>query len=157
MNRVSDDMQRPWDAGAACRRSTIRPRRLRPKESGFRRPGLAQSAPRSFAGRIIGPNSTQIEHLYEPQTRQFRTQVSRSLETAQALLGHSDLETTLNVYLHAVPEAPRSAVNRVAGVLFSDVPKLGPNSKESGRNNKRNWFDLRRIVVSRAGLEPATR
>ena len=44
-----------------------------------------------------------------------------SLKTAQALLGHSDLETTLNVYTHTVSDPQREAVERVAGVLFSDV------------------------------------
>jgi integrase len=44
-----------------------------------------------------------------------------SLKTAQALLGHSDLETTLNTYTHAIPDSQRTAVERVAGVLFSDV------------------------------------
>ena len=29
---------------------------------------------------------------------------------AQALLGHSDLETTLGVYTHAIPDAQRRAV-----------------------------------------------
>ena len=31
---------------------------------------------------------------------------------------HSDLETTLNVYTHAIPESLRRAINRVAGILF---------------------------------------
>jgi integrase len=44
-----------------------------------------------------------------------------SLKTAQALLGHSDLETTLNTYTHTVPDSQKRAVERVAGVLFSDV------------------------------------
>jgi integrase len=43
-----------------------------------------------------------------------------SLKTAQALLGHSDLETTLNVYTHAVSDSQRTAVERVAGVRFSN-------------------------------------
>ena len=30
-----------------------------------------------------------------------------SLRTARAILGHSDLETTLNVYTHAIPEAQK--------------------------------------------------
>jgi integrase len=38
-----------------------------------------------------------------------------SLKTAQALLGHSDLETTLGVYTHAVPDSQKRAVERVAG------------------------------------------
>src|SRR5262249_15999339 len=49
-----------------------------------------------------------------------------SLKTAQALLGHSDLETTLNVYTHTVPDSQREAVERVAGVLFSDVLNSDP-------------------------------
>jgi integrase len=58
-----------------------------------------------------------------------------SLKTAQALLGHSDLETTLNTYMHVIPDSQRRAVDRVAGVLFSDVLKLDPDSDESGRIN----------------------
>jgi integrase len=48
-----------------------------------------------------------------------------SLKTAQALSGHSDLEATPNTYMHAIPDSQRRAVERVAGVLFSDVLKLG--------------------------------
>jgi integrase len=43
-----------------------------------------------------------------------------SLKTAQALLGHSDLETTLGVYTHAIPDSQRRAVEQVAGVLDLD-------------------------------------
>jgi integrase len=39
-----------------------------------------------------------------------------SLKTAQSLLGHSDLETTLAVYTHVVPGSQKRAVERVAGV-----------------------------------------
>jgi integrase len=56
-------------------------------------------------------------------------------DRAQALLGHTDLETTLNTYMHALPVSLRSAVDRVAGVLFSDVLKLEPDSNESGTVN----------------------
>jgi integrase len=51
-----------------------------------------------------------------------------SLKTAQSLLGHSDLETTLGVYTHAIPDSQRRAVERVAGVL--DL--VGPNSPSEG-------------------------
>lgn len=52
-----------------------------------------------------------------------------SLKTAQALLGHSDLETTLGVYTHAIPDSQKRAVERVSGVLNL----VGPNdaSKEN--------------------------
>jgi integrase len=51
-------------------------------------------------------------------------EVGGSLRTAQALLGHSDLETTLNIYTHAIPEAQRRAVDKLAEVLFTNVHKI---------------------------------
>jgi integrase len=44
-----------------------------------------------------------------------------SLKTAQSLLGHTDLETTLNTYTHSVPDSQKKAVERVAGALFNGV------------------------------------
>ena|SRR5215472_3662152 len=58
-----------------------------------------------------------------------------TLKTAQALLGHSDLETTLNVYTHTVTDSQRIAVERVAGVLFSDVLSSAPAAAPGGRPN----------------------
>jgi hypothetical protein len=52
------------------------------------------------------------------------------MKTAQALLGHSDLETTLNVYTHALPASQPRAVERVSEVMFSIVLELGENEKE---------------------------
>ena len=51
-------------------------------------------------------------------------EVGESLRTAQSLLGHSNLETTLNVYMHAIPDAQRRAVDKVAEVLFTNVHKI---------------------------------
>jgi len=51
-------------------------------------------------------------------------EVGESLRTAQSLLGHSDLEITLNVYTHAIPDAQRRAVDKVAEVLFTNVHKI---------------------------------
>ena len=58
-----------------------------------------------------------------------------SLKTAQALLGHSDLETTLNVYTHTVSASQRNAVERVAGVLFSDVLSSAAGAVPRGHLN----------------------
>jgi len=58
-----------------------------------------------------------------------------TLKTAQALLGHSDLETTLNVYTHTVSDSQRNAVERVAGVLFSDVLSSASVATPGGRLN----------------------
>src|SRR5215472_3417457 len=56
-----------------------------------------------------------------------------TLKTAQALLGHSDLETTLNTYTHTVSDSQRNAVERVAGVLFSDVLNSEAERTPQGR------------------------
>jgi hypothetical protein len=58
-----------------------------------------------------------------------------SLKTAQVLLGHSDLETTLNTFTHSVPDSQRLAVERVAGVLFSDVLSSEAAAVPRGRLN----------------------
>ncbi|MBV9886814.1 MAG: site-specific integrase [Acidobacteria bacterium] len=58
-----------------------------------------------------------------------------TLKTAQALLGHSDLETTLNTYTHTIPVSQRHAVERVAGVLFSVVLNSASDENPSGRVN----------------------
>src|SRR6202035_1213518 len=50
------------------------------------------------------------------------------LKTAQALLGHSDLETTLNVYTHTVSDSQKRAVEQVAGILFGFVDSVGLKS-----------------------------
>jgi integrase len=58
-------------------------------------------------------------------------ETGESLRTAQAILGHSDLKTTLNVYMHAVPEAQRRAMEKVAEILDPNGPKLAESGKDS--------------------------
>jgi integrase len=58
-----------------------------------------------------------------------------SLKTAQDLLGHEDPETTLKVYTHSVSDSQRQAVERVAGVLFSDVLSSEAEGNPRGRLN----------------------
>jgi integrase len=58
-----------------------------------------------------------------------------SVKTAQSLLGHSDLETTLAVYTHTIPDSQKRAVERVAEVLFSDVLNSASESIPGGRVN----------------------
>jgi integrase len=61
-------------------------------------------------------------------------EVGESIKTAQALLGHSDLETTLNTYAHVIPSSQRRAVDRVAEVLFSNVRNSGEGAREEKIN-----------------------
>ncbi len=52
------------------------------------------------------------------------TEVGESIKTVQALLGHSDLGTTLNTYAHVIPGSQRRAVERVSRVLsLRKIPK----------------------------------
>jgi len=61
-------------------------------------------------------------------------EVGESLRTAQAILGHSDLKTTLNVYTHAIPESQKRAVGKVAGLLFP-LAFPSPVATEIGKGN----------------------
>jgi len=61
-------------------------------------------------------------------------EVGESLRTAQAILGHSDLKTTLNIYTHAIPESQKRAVQKVADLVFPTVPEFSADT-ESGRAN----------------------
>lgn len=60
-------------------------------------------------------------------------EVGESLRTAQAILGHSDLKTTLNVYTHPIPESQRRAVDKLAAILFPNVPKLAHSDQNGER------------------------
>jgi hypothetical protein len=46
----------------------------------------------------------------------------------------SYLAGTLNTYAHVIPDSQRRAVERVAGVLFSDVLKSEDGAKEERVN-----------------------
>ncbi len=71
-------------------------------------------------------------HSFRHTHATLLAEVGESIKTAQSLLGHSDLGTTLNTYAHVIPDSQRRAVERVAEVLFSNVLKL-----EDGAKNER--------------------
>jgi len=62
------------------------------------------------------------------------SETGESLRTAQAILGHSDIETTLNIYTHAIPESQKRAVAKVAGLVFPTVPEFSAGP-ENGKVN----------------------
>jgi integrase len=43
---------------------------------------------------------------------------------ARAVLGHSDLKTTRNIYKHSIPESQKRAVAKVAGLVFPSVSEF---------------------------------
>jgi Phage integrase family/Single-strand binding protein family len=91
--------------------------------------------------RVLAPTCDRIGlsrvswHSFRHTNATLLGEVGESVKTAQSILGHSDLETTLNTYMHAIPNSQRRAVERVAGVVFPDVPKSVPVVVPTGRLN----------------------
>jgi integrase len=98
-----------------------------PEDLVFQTPKGTPLNAKNLYNRELAPACDQIEqpriswHSFRHTHATLLSEVGGSLKTAQALLGHSDLETTLNVYTHSIPDSQKTAVERVAGVLFSDV------------------------------------
>ena len=86
--------------------------------------------PKNLLRRVLRPTCKALGlpvitwHSFRHTHATQLAEVGESLRTAQSLLGHSDLETTLNVYTHAIPDAQRRAVDKVAEVLFTNVHKI---------------------------------
>jgi len=98
-------------------------------------------SPKNLYNRVLAPacDSAKLPrvswHSFRHGNATLLGEVGESIKTAQAILGHSDIETTLNTYIHAIPDSQRRAVDRVAGVLFPDVPKLASDSQEPRKVN----------------------
>jgi len=111
-----------------------------PKDLVFRTPKGAPLNPQYLYNRMLAPACDRIKqprvswHSFRHTHATLLTEVGESIKTAQALLGHSDLGTTLNTYSHVIPDSQRRAVERVAGVLFSDVLEFGQKA-ENGKIN----------------------
>lgn len=86
--------------------------------------------PKNLLRRVLRPACEVLKlpaitwHSFRHTHATLLGEVGESLRTAQAILGHSDLETTLNVYTHAIPESQRRAVDKVAEIVFADVRKV---------------------------------
>jgi integrase len=95
---------------------------------------------KNLYNRVLAPACDRIKqprvswHSFRHTHATLLTEVGESIKTAQALLGHSDLGTTLNTYAHVIPDSQRRAVERVAGVLFSNVLESEENA-QSGKTN----------------------
>ena len=77
------------------------------------------------AARKLGlPNVTW--HLLRHGHATMLDVVGTPIGTMQSLLGHSTPEITREIYLHAIPEEQRRAVERVERLVFG--PKLDPSS-----------------------------
>ena len=96
--------------------------------------------PKNLLRRVLRPTCDALKlpaitwHSFRHTHATLLGEVGESIRTAQALLGHSDLETTLNVCTHAIPESQRRAVDKVAEVLFADVRKTAGTSESETVN-----------------------
>ena len=67
--------------------------------------------PKNLLRRVLRPACVELKlppiswHSFRHTHATLLGEVGESLRTAQAILGHSDLETTLHVYTHAIPES----------------------------------------------------
>jgi integrase len=79
-----------------------------------------------FPSPCIAASMREVEHTGDSFRHTHATllgDVGESLRTASAILGHSNLGTTV-IYVQAIPESQKRAVNKVAEILFPSVPKF---------------------------------
>ena len=87
--------------------------------------------PKNLANRVLRPACRALDlpvvgwHSFRHTHATLLGESGGSIKTAQALLGHSDVETTLNIYTHAIPDSQRVAVERVAAILDPNGLKIG--------------------------------
>jgi integrase len=104
--------------------------RTAPDDLVFSTPKGTPLSPQNLYNRVLAPACDAIRtprvswHSFRHSNATLLGEVGESLKTAQAILGHSDLETTLNTYMHAIPDSQRRAMEKVAEVLCPVVPNL---------------------------------
>ncbi|HET8923019.1 MAG TPA: site-specific integrase [Candidatus Acidoferrum sp.] len=92
--------------------------------------------PKNLLRRVLRPTCKALGlpliswHSFRHTHATQLAEVGESLRTAQSLLGHSKLETTLNVYTHAIPDAQRRAVDKVAEVLFTNFRNISSATED---------------------------
>jgi len=96
--------------------------------------------PKNLLRRVLQPACRKLNlpviswHSFRHTHATLLGEVGESLRTAQAILGHSDLKTTLNVYTHAIPESQKRAIDKVAGLLFPSVPQFSGGTENGSVN-----------------------
>jgi len=93
-------------------------------------------SPKNLAHRVLRPTCVRLGlrpigwHLLRHTHATWLSESGVTLRGVQDILGQSDLETTLRVYTHAVPDSKRRAVANVAALLFPFVPPQGAEQVE---------------------------
>ena len=90
--------------------------------------------------RVLKPaaKAAGLERVTWHQLRHIHASVLHDIgvpaKIAQQQLGHATVETTLNFYTHAIPDAHRRAIERLEVALFPVVPEcsqVGDSGKEA--------------------------
>lgn len=95
--------------------------------------------PKNLLRRVLRPACVSLKlpliswHSFRHTHATLLAEVGESLRTASAILGHSNLGTTM-IYAHAIPESQRRAVDKVGEILFPNVPKFSVTT-EIGKVN----------------------
>lgn len=96
-------------------------------------------SPKNLAHRVLRPTCVRLGLCpigWHVLRHTHATRLGESgvhIRAAQDILGQSDLETTLRIYTHAIPDSERRAVASVAALLFPSVP---PQGTEQGKYPK---------------------
>lgn len=84
--------------------------------------------PKNLANRVLRPTCVRLGlrpiswHVLRHTHATWLSESGATIRAAQDILGQSDVETTLRVYMHSVPESKRRAMANVAALLFPSVP-----------------------------------
>ncbi len=120
---------------------TIEPGRQNsaPEDLVFATPSGTPLSPKNLYNRVLAPACDRIKlprvswHSSRHTHATLLTEVGESIKTAQSLLGHSDLGTTLNTY--SACNSGLATTCRDAGlrrVLFSNVLELEDSANAAG-------------------------
>lgn len=93
-------------------------------------------SPKNLAHRVLRPSCVRLGlrpigwHVLRHTHATWLSESGATIRAAQDILGQSDMETTLRVYTHSVPDSKRRAVANVAALLFPSVPAQGQADEE---------------------------
>jgi integrase len=98
--------------------------------------------PKNLANRVLRPTCVKLGlrpiswHVLRHTHATWLSESGATIRAAQDILGQSDVETTLRVYTHSVLDSKRSAITKVAALLFPSVPpQEGQEQQRQGSVN----------------------
>ena len=118
---------------ALLRAHQSRVKRSDPEELVFASRAETPFRPHNILKRVIQPLCRKLKygcvgwHTFRHVNATLLSELGEPLKTSQAILGHSDMQTTLQVYTHAVSESVLRTEERLAKAVLDPI---GPKSKK---------------------------